>query len=194
MTLATKNSSLTNSSVGSSCSRCRPAKDVPKKRAVSFLEPVKFHAPRPQEETDFNPDADRDHLQATNKRRRYMRRGSKCPSMLLGMASFKSLMQDAMSEDADINNHETTAKTMLHQHATSTFKAQLQQARRLSLMSALKVSLESSCSVAASSQSAGTASSPLRATILPPPERRMSTFQLLSSAMEEVNDDVLMMS
>jgi hypothetical protein len=188
MTLAEKSS--LSSSIGSSY---RSKKKQLPKRAVSFVESIKFQAAPPlvvqvqhqenQERREEEPQWD--HLQATNKRRRYLRRGSKCPSMMLlgGMANFESLLQDDSDDDGHIDAKKKECnddnKIMLHRQQAT---IQQQARRRLSLMSALKVALESSCVVAASSKTATTATT---LAVSRPVERRMSTFQLLSFMSED---------
>lgn len=197
MTVA-RSSSLTSSSINGNGS-CRSKKDLPK-RAVSFIESVKFQAPqlrKNQEPTKLHDDddgGDRDHLQATNKRRRYMRRGSKCPSMFIGMANFKSILQDAAAAADNDDFDADKTKMMLYHHHHQHQQQKHQQARRLSLMSALKASLESNCSVVAASSSKTT--TPLQQLRkMPPQERRMSALELLTSVVAEndSDDDDMMM-
>lgn len=128
------------------------AKAVPK-RAVSFSPNAKQAPSRSSNNLKVNGDGD---LQAVNQRRRYLRRGSKSPSML--RASFASMtphLQDPSSFKDDLIVQGTERRLME--------RAQ----RRMSLMSALKLSLENTTIV-------DNAPVPVKA------ERRLSTYQLLS--------------
>jgi len=90
------------------------------KRAASCKKTVKFDVPiKKMPQHDASHDGA---LQSTEKRRRYMRRGSKTPSMLM-LASLKIDFED---------ENIVTTKTDYGS----------QKQRRLSLMSALKMSLE----------------------------------------------------
>lgn len=142
------------------------------KRAVSFCPNVKADAPYSK-----RPKCDGD-LQAADKRRRYMRRGSKSPSMLrASFATMGPILQScAASKECSSPRDQIMAyspiangipyldhdKHRLHQNAAQ---------RRMSLMSALKLSLEKTAIVDNNGQ---------------PPfhgrkaERRLSTYQLLS--------------
>lgn len=93
------------------------------RRAVCFSQCAKYTAPSKQSEKSNNVEKG---LQADNKGRRYMRRGSKCPSMLI--LSFK-----------EKNHREEAAEAV--PSITALASMELKQ-RRLSLMSALKTSLE----------------------------------------------------
>ena len=135
------------------------AKTVPK-RAVSFSPNVKPEAPsRVSEKPKVNSDGD---LQALNKRRRYMRRGSKSPAML--QASFVSMMPHLQRYpliDPPPNSRDVMMQGTDKQGLTD--RAQ----RRMSLMSALKLTLENTTI---------TDNAPVPMKV----ERRLSTYQLLS--------------
>jgi len=85
---------------------------------------VKFHAVRPplKEAKQLPEDSD---LQSSDKQRRYMRRGSKTPGMLLILKSF------------DLESQASACEEML---------TLSRQQRRLSLLSAIKMDLEK-CSI-----------------------------------------------
>mmetsp|Transcript_215 Transcript_215/g.388 ORF Transcript_215/g.388 Transcript_215/m.388 type:complete len:149 (+) Transcript_215:91-537(+) len=134
------------------------AKAVPK-RAVSFSPNVKPEAPlRASEKPKVNTDGD---LQALNKRRRYMRRGSKSPAML--QASFVSMMPHL--QHYPVLDPTSTSRDVIMQVADKRLIDRAQ--RRMSLMSALKLTLENTTI-------ADNAAVPKKA------ERRLSTYQLLS--------------
>lgn len=106
-------------------SRCNPSsaiKAVTPKRSVSFsIKGVaKFKQPTKAVQPSLSIDYE---LQSTDKRRRYMRRGSKAPSMFF------------ISEEEIIRLQEETPDTeKLEQERQCTLK----QTRRLSVMAALK--------------------------------------------------------
>lgn len=118
------------------------------KRVVSFGKSVKFEAPN-KPESSGSADAS---LQSIDKRRRYMRRGSKCPSMLL------------MSHD-QIQKLESECEVEKVTFASN-------KERRLSLMSALRINLERAAIVDPN------VASQIRS--MSPDEKRNFTFELLS--------------
>ena len=140
------------------CKHNNTVKPVPK-RAVSFSPHVKPEAPsRACTKPKVNTDGD---LQALNKRRRYMRRGSKSPAML--QASFVSMMPHLQVYPLVDPSPDSRDVTMQGTEKCLMDRAQ----RRMSLMSALKLSLENTTIV-------DNAPLPMKA------ERRLSTYQLLS--------------
>ena len=142
--------------------RSGTVKAVPK-RAVSFSPCVKPEAPS---RLKLKSDGE---LQAVDKRRRYMRRGSKCPSML--RATFITispiLIQSyAAAEAAALGSLSPRQPGAVHDVKMVDVEKQAVQ-RRMSLMTALKISLENATIVDKSQV-------PKKA------ERRLSTYQLLS--------------
>jgi hypothetical protein len=149
------------------------------KRAVSFSDSVKYgyETSKPKPLCITQSDGD---LQASDKRRRYKRRGSKCPSMLMrsGM-SLKSLSPDAtmmMSKSPSLSSPSSSKDTT--SAAACSFQRQQRQMptpqeRRLSLMSALKLSLENATIVDGAKKA-------LQIRKMSPQERRMTTYKLLS--------------
>ena len=115
--------------------RSKAGKGAPK-RAVSFCPTVKPEAP-----SRGKPNVDKA-LQSVNKKRRYMRRGSKCPSML--RASFSKITPLLKGCAADV--HCTSDFSLLPNPAfhfqEKNFRNLSRAQRRLSVMTALKISLE----------------------------------------------------
>lgn len=108
-------------SIKSALSAPTPGKSLPK-RAVSFAKACKYRPPSRAK----MPCTSDDVLQSTDSRRRYHRRGSKTPAMLV-------------LSRADIATIESATPT--EQAVASTVAKE----RRLSLMTALKQNLERSC-------------------------------------------------
>ena len=136
----------------------RNPKTVPK-RAVSFCPTAKPEAP-----SRGKPRTDGD-LQSVNSRRRYMRRGSKCPSMF--RASFISI-DPLLDSPTDTFFSCATPKDLTFPATEKELKHRNQAQRRMSLMSALKISLEKASIVDHGPPT------PMKV------ERRLSTYQLLS--------------
>lgn len=110
-------------------------------------------------------------LQCSNKRRRYMRRGSKSPSMLqASFATMAPMIQAYASKECMSPKDSVVNKFLYLENEKHLLLNQNAAQRRMSLMSALKISLEKTSIVDNS----------------PPPlngrkaERRLSTYQLLS--------------
>ncbi|KAL7562259.1 hypothetical protein ACA910_004064 [Epithemia clementina (nom. ined.)] len=105
-------------------------------------------------------------LQPTTKRRRYMRRGSKCPSMLM----LVPIMQNPNTGSSTSSSNETLMSAMAVKPTTPRHHQQ----RRLSMMSALKMSLERISVVDTPT------TTPQGLRTMTPEERRKSTYELLS--------------
>ena len=125
-------------------------KRIPVKRTVSFSKVNIYHSHEPD-----NDDA----LQSRDKRRRYQRRGSKTPAMLLLTKTDLSKIQSKFfpydattSENTALNATCITRSSSLddYNYCTSTHfndtNSSIQQ-RRMSIISSLRESLELNCSM-----------------------------------------------
>ena len=116
-------------------------------------------------------------LQPTTNRRRYMRRGSKCPSMLQvfpiskNVSSGGSGVVDSLQTSASVKKPTSSSSVLCHQQ------------RRLSMMTALKMSLEK-VTVMDPQQQQQAPTAPTQdqhnQRHLTSEERRKSTYELLS--------------
>lgn len=143
-------------------------KETPK-RAVSFSPNVKPEAP-----SRLRPKTDGD-LQSVDKRRRYLRRGSKCPSMLrASFLTMSPLLQGHVASDPSlVGDFSLMTNYAGHDLKIPGAEKQLMSRgsvqRRMSLMTALKSSLENASIV-------DNGPAPMKV------ERRLSTMHLLSQA------------
>ena len=153
------------------------AMKVAPKRAVSFSPNVKPEAP-----SRLKPKSDGE-LQAVDKRRRYMRRGSKCPSMLRATFTISPILMQtyAAAESAAASTGGFSPRSPHQSRSVYDVKMmdvekQAEQQRRMSLMSALKMSLENTTIV-------DKYQAPKKA------ERRLSTLNLLSQVWSSNNQN-----
>ena len=107
---------------------------VAPKRAVSFSPNVKPEAP-----SRLKPKSDGE-LQAVDKRRRYMRRGSKCPSMLRATFTINPILMQSYAAAEAASGGGLSPRSGYDVKMAEAEKKAAQ--RRMSLMSALKMSLE----------------------------------------------------
>jgi hypothetical protein len=174
-TMTISKSSLSSSTSSKGRSKERTAA----KRAVSFCDSVKKYgyestpptSNQPQQPHNTKSDGD---LQASDKRRRYKRRGSKCPSMLLlsGMNLKRLLETETLSSSPESSKSNSSCQQM---------QMPTPQQRRLSLVSALKMSLENA--TIADSPNTTTA---LLIRRMSPHERRMTAYKLLSQVSPQI--------
>uniref|UniRef100_A0A6U2YCM5 Uncharacterized protein n=1 Tax=Entomoneis paludosa TaxID=265537 RepID=A0A6U2YCM5_9STRA len=145
---------------------------VAAKRSSSLSGSFKFAAPSTSKAPFQKYNADQG-LQSIDTRRKYMRRGSRCPSMLMlfsgkniqELASSKKASTDSYNENVEMVGAASAPPSQSHQQ-------EQQQRRRMSLMSALKYSLEQTSIVDSNTVH--------DYSIMSTDERRKSTYELLS--------------
>ena len=166
-----------------SLNRSSRRKEVPKKRTDSLLDrssSITKHRVRFTVCTNHDTNAQEQHpqgllirndLQSCDKKRRYMRRGSKSPSMLLKLCRREGAEHALTMNDLVAQQRGEPPITNIQMKSTVEMKS-LEvppQARRLSIMSLLKCSLEKKCNIETGSPPSRVRRPSLRL------ERRMST-------------------